>query len=87
MESPRRLSLNENFNRLLTAFNPADHELDEVSLCLKNLEVHPWAGERFEYSGYAGEHWAVECGRFIIVYQFSSTELRPKEIRLIRELD
>jgi hypothetical protein len=78
----RRVYTNTHFNKLFAALDPSNDEIKLVRDCLCSLESEPLQGMRFRYDLYSGVHWVIETGRFVLVYQFSSSEVRAKEILL-----
>jgi hypothetical protein len=69
----------------LTYLAHDDFELMTVNRCLESLKADVTVGLPIVFSGYAGEHRAVRFGRFVFVYQYSSVEIRIKDVELMQE--
>jgi hypothetical protein len=57
-------------------------EFQRVYDVLEEIRQKPEGGDKFLYSGHAGDHYVVECGRFLIIYQFSATKVWIKTLQL-----
>ena len=78
----REITESEEVVELLASFSVSDEEMGLIVDCLRSVQADPGIGEPFTYSGYGGTYRAVECGRFLFIYQVSSQEIRVKDVKL-----